>query len=144
MQKEIINFINSQRICVLAFEMLDGSPHASTVHFSFDKKFLTFFFETYGTYRKAEVLFSKKVVRASIVVGFDESNMKTLQLDGEARLINDKEKELFHKIYFTKFPEKKENSLDPKFTPFSFTPKWWRFTDWTGKDGKVIIISSNK
>ena len=34
MTPEIINFINSQKVCVLAVEMPDGSPHAATVHFA--------------------------------------------------------------------------------------------------------------
>ncbi len=144
MQTEIIDFIKSKRICVLAVEMLDGSPHASTLHFVLDDKSLTFFFETYNTYRKAKVLLDKKIIRASVVVGFDESEMKTLQLDGEARIIKDTETELFDIIYFEKFSEKKEKSLDPKFVKFLFIPKWWRYTDWTGKEGKVIITSEDK
>ncbi len=144
MQKEIIDFINSQRICVLAFEMMDGSPHASTVHFAFDDASSTFFFETYNTYRKGEVLQNKKTIRASVVVGFDESNMKTLQLDGEARLITSEEKEFYDKIYFGKFPNKKEKSVDPKFLFFSFVPTWWRYTDWHSPTGKIIILSTDK
>lgn len=142
MRKDIIDFINSQRICVLAFEMMDGSPHGSTVHFAFDEESKTFFFETYNTYRKAEVLFNKKIIRASIVVGVDESLKKTLQLDGEARLIKDEEKKFYDEVYFSKFPNKKEKSLDPKFVFFSFTPTWWRYTDFAGKDGKEIVTSN--
>jgi len=144
MLPEIIEFINSQRICVLALEMLDGSPHGSTVHYAYDEKSGTFFFETYSTYRKGEVLAKKSTVRASIVIGVDESNMKTLQLDGEARLITSEEKENYDKVYFEKFPNKKEKSVDPKFVFFCFTPKWWRYTDWTKKDGKKIICSEDK
>ena len=144
MQQNIIDFINSQRICVLAFEMMDGSPHASTVHFAFDQKSGIFFFETYNTYRKGEVLMNKKTIRASVVVGFDENNMKTLQLDGEARLISSEEKDLYDQVYFEKFTNKKEKSLDPKFIFFLFQPKWWRYTDWTGKNGKVIVSSEDR
>jgi uncharacterized protein YhbP (UPF0306 family) len=144
MTQEIINFINSQRICVIAFEMLDGSPHASTVHFAFDPISSVFFFETNNTYRKGEVLLGKPAVRSSVVVGFDERNMKTLQLDGEARLIKAEEKKLFNEIYLGKFPEKKEKFLDPKFVFFSFTSKWWRYTDWENPAGKIILSSEDK
>ncbi|MES2930679.1 MAG: hypothetical protein V4665_02765 [Patescibacteria group bacterium] len=34
MNKEIIDFINRERIGVLAIEMPDGSPHAATLHFA--------------------------------------------------------------------------------------------------------------
>ncbi len=145
MQKDIIDFINSQRICVLALEMLGGSPHGSTVHFAFDESSLTFFFATSKTYRKAEVLEKKTKTRASLVIGFDESNMKTLQIDGEALLVGEGEKELFDKVYFEKFPEKigkVHGGLGNVF--FKFVPTWWRYTDWTGKDGKKIITSADK
>ena len=144
MKKEIIDFINSQWICVLALEMLDGSPHASTVHFAYDDATSSFLFETYSGYRKAEALCNKKIVRASIVIGFDEKDMRTLQIDGEARLIIKDEEDLFDGIYFGKFPNKKEKSKDPKFLKFSFSTKWWRYTDWTNKSGKVIISSEDK
>jgi len=144
MQQGIVDFINSKRICVLALEMLDGSPHAATIHFAFDDKNLTFLFETYRAYRKCEPLFGKNVTRASMVVGFDENDMRTLQLDGDARLITKEEEQNYDALYFGKFPNKQDKSTDPKFVKFSFVPTWWRYTDWTGKDGKVIITSEDK
>lgn len=141
---DILNYIKSQRVGVLAVEMLDGSPHGATVHFANTENPVQFFFETYREYRKAEPLFGREITRASFVIGSDESNMKTLQLDGEIRLIKPQEKELFDEIYLGKFPEKIEKSKDPKFVFFTFIPKWWRFTDWTTPSGKIILTSENK
>ncbi len=142
MTQEILDYIKSQRVGVLSLEMLDGSPHASTVHFANSESPLIFLFETYRQYRKCETLFGRKISRASMVIGSDESNMKTLQMDGEARLTHEEEKEkLFSKIYLEKFPEKKEKSKDPKVVSFLFIPKWWRFTDWTKPEGKFILTS---
>ncbi len=143
MKKEIIDFIQSQRTCVLAIEMLDGSPHASTVHFAYDEKTDTFFFETNRAYRKYESLSGREITRASLVIGTDESNMKTLQLDGEVKLVKEgEEKKLFEEVYFSKFPNKKAKALDPELVFFSFKTTWWRFTDWTQPQGKVILTSS--
>ncbi len=144
MDQKILDYINSQRVGVLAVEMLDGSPHAATVHFANTEDPLQFYFETYREYRKAEPLFGKNMTRASFVIGSSESDMKTLQIDGEARLITEEEKELFDAIYFGKFPNKKEKSLDPKFVFFIFNPTWWRYTDWAGPNGKEILTSDNK
>ena len=69
--------------------------------------------------------------------------MKTLQLDGEARLIQEDEKESYDEIYFGKFPKKKAKSDDPKTVRFTFIPKWWRFTDWTQPKEKVILTSED-
>lgn len=137
--KHVIEYINPQRVSVLSLEMLDGSPYGSTVHFAYDPESNVFLFETSLGYKKSEVLLGKEKTRASLVIGVDESNMKTLQIDGESRLLKDDEKDLFDKVYFAKFPDKKEKNYGKPVVLFLFTPTWWRFTDWTGPDGKVII-----
>jgi general stress protein 26 len=144
MQKEILDYIDTQRVGVLAVEMLDGSPHGATVHFAHSDNPLVFYFETYRDYRKAEALYGKEKTRASLVIGSSESDMKTLQLDGVAELIKPEEKEIFDSVYLGKFPEKKKKSQDPKFVFFKFTPTWWRFTDWTTPEGETIYTSDGK
>ncbi|MEI6660105.1 MAG: pyridoxamine 5'-phosphate oxidase family protein [bacterium] len=145
-ESQIVEYINSQRICVLALEMMDGSPHGATVHFAYDESSDQFLFETSRPYRKCEALFGRPVSRASIVIGVDESVMKTLQIDGEARLATkDEESGIFNEVYFKKFPiklSKKHGGAENVF--FIFTPKWWRYTDWTGKEGKAILLSEDK
>ncbi len=144
MNQKIIDFIQSQRICVLAVEMLDGSPHGATVHFAYDEERNIFYFETNREYRKAEALFGREETRATIVIGVDESNMKTFQLDGTIALIKEEERSAFDIVYLGKFPQKKEKTSQGLFVLFSFTPTWWRYTDWTGQDGKIILTSENK
>ncbi|MDB5204022.1 MAG: segregation and condensation protein [Candidatus Taylorbacteria bacterium] len=140
MNKEILDYIKTQRVGVLAVEMMDGSPHAATVHFAHTDDPLVFYFETYREYRKAEPLFAREKSRASFVIGSDESNMKTLQLDGIIELLKPEERGAFDSVYLGKFPEKSEKAKDPKFVFFKLTPTWWRFTDWTGPQGKKILI----
>lgn len=142
MNPEILEYLNTQRTCVLAVEMMDGSPHAATVHFAHHENPLIFFFETNRSYRKSEPLFGKKETRASVVIGSNESNMKTLQMDGIARLISDIEIDLYEKIYHEKFPEKKVKSERQDYVKFLFIPTWWRWTDWTKPEGKVTIKSN--
>ena len=146
MQKEILEYLNTQRVGVLAVEMLDSSPHAATVHFAYDKDSGLFLFETDKRYRKSEPLFAKENTSASFVVGFEETNTKTLQLDGIAQLVKtNTEKEQFEKVYYGKFPEKVEKAqkLEDNWVSFSFKPTWWRFTVWTEDKGKVIIGSED-
>ena len=144
MQQEILDYIKSQPVGVLAVEMMDGSPHAATVHFANSENPLIFFFETDRHYRKAEALLGREVSRASFVIGTDESTMRTLQLDGEIRLLKDEEKQLFNDTYLGKFPKKVKKSEEPSTVFFVFIPKWWRFTDWTGPKGKIIISSEDE
>jgi len=144
MPQEILDYIKSQRVGVLAIEMLDGSPHGATIHFAHAETPLQFFFETSKDYRKSEPLFGRATSRASFVIGTDESNMKTLQMDGETRLITETEKDLFDATYFGKFPAKKEKNYGTPQVYFCFTPTWWRFTDWTNPKGKTILNSEQK
>ncbi|MBP6884261.1 MAG: pyridoxamine 5'-phosphate oxidase family protein [Candidatus Pacebacteria bacterium] len=144
MNPEILDFLNTQRVSALAIEMLDGSPHVATVHFTHTENPFLFYFETYREYRKAEALFGRDASRASLVIGFGESVMKTFQLDGEVRLLRDDEREHFDSVYFQKFPERKEKSKDPKFVCFVFEPKWWRYTDWTKPTGKFVLTSKTQ
>ena len=144
MDKEILDYLNTQRIAVLAVEMPDGSPHSATVHFAHEADPFVFFFETAKDYRKSQALFGKPIVGASLVIGFDENNMKTFQMDGEAQLLQPNEMEHFEKVYYGKFPTKKGKRYgsDPVF--FKFTPTWWRWTDWTAPGGKIILTSDKK
>lgn len=142
MKPEVLHYLKTQRIGVLAVEMMDGSPHAATVHFAHSEEPFLFYFETYKDSLKAQPLFGRNRTRASFVVGSDEGTMKTLQVDGTVELLKPEEKNIFDSIYLEKFPKKKEKSKDPKFVFFKFTPTWWRFTDWTNPQGKIILLSN--
>lgn len=135
MQKEILDYIESQRVGVLAVKMLDGSPHASTLHFAYIENPLTFIFLTSPSYKKVESLKEGDCL-ASLVIGTSEDVMKTLQMDGTAKLVDSEE---LRSAYFKKFPEKLDKHPDDIF--FIFTPSWWRFTDWTTSQGKIILTS---
>ena len=141
MKKEVLDYLKSQRVGVLAVEMLDGSPHAATMHFAHTEDPLLFYFETSHEYRKTEPLFVRETTRASLVIGSSEEEMKTLQLDGTVQLLKSDESELFDSVYFKKFPDKREKYKDQKLSLFKFVPTWWRFTDWTTPQGKTILTS---
>ncbi len=145
MNQEILDFLKSERIGVLSVEMLDGSPHGATVHFAHADTPLGFFFLTDKEGKKCEPLLVRGKTRASFVVGFDESQMKTFQLDGEVKIVESEEdKKMCLDVYFGKFPEKKKwlNEKDSVF--LSFTPNWWRFSDYKKPKGEKIITSDNE
>ena len=140
MKSEIFEYIDSQRVCVVALEMLDGSPHAATVHFAHINEPLTFIIQTNPSYRKSEPLLARDTVRASLVIGLVEiagGKEKTFQVDGEAQII-EKDDPLV-KVYLDKFPEKAGKWEEDIF--FKVTPSWWRFTDWSKLEGKTILNS---
>lgn len=101
MDPRVLEYLQTQRVCVLAVEMPDGSPHAATVNFTYIADPLTFIVMTGPTSRKYEALATGRG-RASIVIGVDESDMRTLQLNGYASLFNNG---AFQKLYHDKFPK---------------------------------------
>jgi general stress protein 26 len=111
---EVLDYLKTQRVGVFAVEMLDGSPHGSTLHFAHKDDPLQFFFETGTDCLKSEVLLKNGSTRASFVVGSDENNMKTLQLDGTARIPSTNEEEFFMDTYLSKFPSKEPKVKDPE------------------------------
>jgi hypothetical protein len=141
MHPEALEFLAKNRICVIAIEMPDGSPHAATVHYAnTDEPVLLF--ETDRKYRKAEALFERPMSRASISIGFEEGpNSKTLQMDGEASLI-ERTDPLVQSVYLVKFAEKAKKAAGPDAIFFKFKPTWWRFTDWSKPRGQTILSSN--
>ena len=140
MKSEMFEYIISQRVCVVALEMLDGSPHVATVHFAHIDEPLTFIIQTNPQYKKSEPLLARDTVRASLVIGLVEvegGKEKTFQVDGEAQIIQ-KDDPLV-KVYLDKFPEKAGKWAEDIF--FKVTPIWWRFTDWSKPEGKTILSS---
>lgn len=120
---------------MLAVQMPDGSPHAATVHFAYTEEPLTFVYMTSPTSRKYES-FAKGPTRASVVVGTSEGVVQTLQMDGQVSLSDNEE---IQKMYLEKFPEAAH--LFKKDVVFTFTPTWWRYTDWSNPGEKVVLVS---
>ncbi|MFA5999768.1 MAG: pyridoxamine 5'-phosphate oxidase family protein [Candidatus Paceibacterota bacterium] len=145
MPKEVIDFIHSQWLSVLAVEMMDGSPHGATMHFVFNKDTSTFFLQTYNTFHKAQAILEREQSRASMVVGFNDNDRRTLQLDGTVQVLKtDTEKYIFEKLYFDKFPKKRGLAKDSKFLAFSFVPLKWHYTNWDSPGGKLVLTSEDK
>jgi nitroimidazol reductase NimA-like FMN-containing flavoprotein (pyridoxamine 5'-phosphate oxidase superfamily) len=71
MPEKILDFLKTKEVCTLAVQMLDGSPHAATVHFAYQPEPLTFVIFTNPKYRKAEPILKKDTVLASMVITND-------------------------------------------------------------------------
>lgn len=137
MNEEILKFIESKRLAVLAVAMDDGSPHGAIMHFAYRGDTGDFVFLTDKNYMKSRPLMAKESTKATAVIGFDENEMKTLQLDGKAAL---SEKKSDKEVYFKKFPDKCAKFDGPNDIIFTFTPTWWRYTEWSS-EGKRILSS---
>lgn len=140
MDERINNFLTAERLGVLAVELLDGSPHAATMHFAHIAEPFTILFVTSKSYRKAERILQSGETRASFVVGVSEQSLKTMQIDGIIRSITD---EQTINSYLQKFPEKKEKIDNPEELLLALTPTWWKFEDYKAPEGQKTIESNN-
>ncbi len=138
MNEEALTYLTTQRVGVLAVEMPDGSPHVATVHFAHTTNPLEFIFLTERGYRKFEPLLQKKEVRSALVIGTQDGEMKTVQMNGILTETNDTN---HIKIYCDKFIEKDFTNLDDNDVFVVFKPTWWRYTVWTLPEGKTVFNS---
>ena len=141
LNSEILDYIREQRLCVLAVEMLDGSPHAALVHFAHQENPLIFVIQTNPNSRKAELISVGREARVSLVIGLEEvpnGKDKTLQIDGVAKLVQSDE--VLSRIYLDKFAENTGQWDDHIY--LSVKPVRWRYTAWNGPGKKPLIIEN--
>lgn len=119
-------FLQDFDCCVIATAGIDGQPEAATVGFSFDES-NSFVIATKQSTRKAQnILKSDKV---AIVVGFDGA--KTLQVEGEASLLDPEKDAERIELHFEKVPGARKYAGDEGENYYRITPTWLRFTDYT-------------
>ena len=136
MDKEILDFIQNERIAVLGVENLDGSPHGATIHFASTTEPLSFIIMTGRDSKKCEGIIANGKCLASLVLGFSEEEMKTLQLEGTLEFNSDP---LIEKVFFDKFPDKKQWYTPEKNVFLLFISTKGKYTDFKSKEGKKII-----
>ena len=140
MDQKGLYLLAKERVSSLTTMLPDGSPHAAALHFSHKDKPLTLYFSTENTSRKMGGLLKGEVVRGSVVLGFNEEEMVTLQMDGEVRAISGKnELAEVHKVHYAKHPDSEQWKDDPATIFLAFIPTWWRYTEYKPK---FLVISS--
>ena len=130
--QRIINFLKSSRVGVLSVLLKNGFPHGATVHFSHQENPIRLFFLTDRNYKKCEALLEGNPVQASFVTGFSEEEMRTLQLDGTARIVSGADElTTLKQVHFRKIPTAKQYEDDPDSVFLEFIPAWWQYSDYT-------------
>ncbi len=119
MDQKVIDFLNNERVAVLATMLADGTPHTSAMHFIYNEGSL--YFSTQPNSRKAENL--NGITKASVTVGFSEKDWVTVQLDGTLE-----KSDLAVELHLEKYPEDAKH-IGGEAVVFKFTPNWWRYSD---------------
>jgi len=138
MDKNVLDFIEKHRISVLTTLLKDGKPHSATMHYAFSKDPLSFIFLTEKGSRKLSAL-AESFSPASLVIGFSEEEWVELQVEGEIKVVRDKnELDYVWKVYADKYVGMDKYKNSPDSIMVLFRPSWWRYTEFRPKPPKVI------
>ena len=128
--KQILEFLGRNRVCVLSVLLSDASSHSAALHYSQESDPFALYFSTDRESRKFEPLSKVPVVQASVVVGWSEEEWITLQMSGDLAVIADPAQiEVAKNVHYTKNPGSKKFEGIPTTVFLKFTPTWWRYTD---------------
>lgn len=127
MDQRALDLLTNERVSVLSVCLQEGGCHSAAMHFSFQEDPITVYFQTENT----SIKFKKLFPQASVVVGFNEETMQTLQMDGDIQQVSDKSKlEDIYKVHYAKNPAAEQYKNDPGTVFLAFNPKWWRYSDY--------------
>lgn len=141
MDQRISAFLEAHRVSVMGVLQSDGTIHSASLHYAHSEKPLGFYFITGRDSRKCRSLLDGAVQNASLVIGFNEEEFVTFQMEGKVKIVED-ETELDNawKTYLEKYPSRSGRKDNPEIAVLKFAPDWWRYTDM--KTDPTTIINS--
>ncbi|MBI4133018.1 pyridoxamine 5'-phosphate oxidase family protein, partial [Candidatus Uhrbacteria bacterium] len=89
MNPKALALLTKERVCVIAVVLGDGSPHAAEMHYSEQLDPIRLFIQTYPTVKVHALREKGGAGKAAVVLNLTESEMKSLQMRGNLRIITD-------------------------------------------------------
>lgn len=123
--EEVFQFMNRERLAVLATVDAHGRPEAALMGFAVTPE-LEIVFDTVKTSRKYPNL--KTNPRVAWVIGC--TTEVTVQYEGIAKELHGEELASYKKTYFRAFPDGPVRESWPGITYFVVRPKWVRYCDY--------------
>ena len=136
---EVFQFMNSERLAVLATAGENGQPEAALMGFAVTPE-LDIIFDTVRSSRKYPNL--KKNPRVAWVIGC--TTEVTVQYEGIAEELEGTEMAKYKKPYFAKFPDGPARESWPGITYFVVRPNWVRYCDYDPAKRRIEEMSFEK
>jgi len=130
--EEVFQFMDGERLAVLATVGEDGRPEAALMGFAVTPE-LEIIFDTVRSSRKYPNL--KNNPRVAWVIGC--TTEVTVQYEGMADELEGEELAKYKKTYFAKFPDGPARESWPGITYFVVRPKWVRYCDYDPKKRRI-------
>jgi general stress protein 26 len=136
--KKVLKYISANRIGVLSLMMPDGSIDSAALHYAHTENPLHFLCMTSKETRKYKA-FESPAVPATLVIGFDEKEMKTFQAEGTAIVVTDEANLAEVKdTYFKKFPNSGKY-VDEQTIFIAFTPTTQKLSNFKTDPPSIIL-----
>lgn len=139
---KVIAKLHNDHIGIFGTVSPDGVPQTAAIHVALDEENFVIVIGTHNNSRKYQNILNNP--KSSLVVGFDESTMETVQMDGTAYVPEGEELERLIDIYYTKFPNARIFKDDPKSVHIAFKPTWIRYSHFKAKPPIIEEITPNK
>ncbi len=130
--EEVFNFLDGEKLGVLATVGVDGSPEAALMGVVATPE-LELIFDTVKSSRKYPNL--KSNPRVAWVVG--RTTEVTVQYEGIAEELEGEALTKYKKIYFAKFTDGSARESWPGIVYFVVRPKWVRFCDYNPENRRI-------
>jgi len=135
-KQKILSFIKLHSIAVIATSNSQGKPEDAVLEFS-ERDNLELIFDTFSTYRKYKNLQTNKNV--AFVIGWD--NDITVQYEGEAFELQNKERDEYQKIHLRKLPNSAKFVSMEEIRYFKVLPKWIRYSNLAATPWEVFEVN---
>ena len=129
---EVFQFMNRERLAVLATADDKGQPEAALMGFAVTPE-LEIIFDTVKTSRKYPNL--KANPRVAWVIGC--TTEITIQYEGIAEELEGERLAKYKKVYFAAFPDGPARESWPGITYFVVRPKWVRYCDYNPASRRI-------
>ncbi len=123
-KKDLLNFVRKHNLAVISTVSKKGFPEAAVIEFA-ETNNLEIIFDTMNSSRKYKNI--KNSNKVAFVIGWDENI--TVQYEGEAFELEEKELEKYQAIYLKKIPEAKKWIYRSGIVFFKVKPTWIRSTN---------------
>ena len=130
--EEVFQFMNRERLAVLATVAENGQPEAALMGFAVTPE-LELVFDTVKGSRKYPNL--KKNPRVAWVIGC--TTEVTVQYEGIAEELEGEELAKYKRPYFAAFPDGPARESWPGITYFLVRPKWVRYCDYDPENRRI-------
>lgn len=128
-KEKIFQFIRTCQFGVIStVDPGNLTPESAVVAFS-ENKHLELFLGSFIDTRKNKNI--SKNPQVSFVIGWDNTNKITTQLEGMALLLEGDEREECIKRHFEKNPDSKKYQNDPRQQYFKIIPSWIRYSNFS-------------